>query len=145
VSSKARQQWQCINSPQAIVEGDPPDLPRDGYSDSARHFVHACLNKTPKLRPTYAALLQHPWLASLTKPTTITEEDEDEESASPQAGLSDLVSDPYAHAVDKEVAQWVVQALEKKKAGKMGKSVKPALHAAPLDAVQASATPPAKP
>lgn len=37
----------------AIVEGEPPDLPEDGFSEAARDFARGCLNKIPKLRPTY--------------------------------------------------------------------------------------------
>ncbi|KLU90643.1 hypothetical protein MAPG_10495 [Magnaporthiopsis poae ATCC 64411] len=32
----------------AIVEGDPPDLPAEGYSATARDFVRSCLNKEPQ-------------------------------------------------------------------------------------------------
>lgn len=45
----------------AIVDGDPPSLP-DSYSPNARKFVNQCLEKNPNRRPTYAKLLQHPWL-----------------------------------------------------------------------------------
>lgn len=112
---------------QAIVEGDPPDLPND-FSDLAKDFVRGCLHKIPKLRPTYALLLRHAWLAPLLKPPTISEEDEtaaegaDQESSGPPV-------------LDKEVADWVVASMERKRLGKMGSKAKPALHAAPLDAV----------
>lgn len=46
----------------AIVDGPPPKLPRDKYSSDAQDFVSACLQKIPERRPTYAALLEHPWL-----------------------------------------------------------------------------------
>jgi len=46
---------------QAIVHGDPPTLPR-GYSPAADDFVAACLRRIPEHRPTYAQLLQHPFL-----------------------------------------------------------------------------------
>jgi mitogen-activated protein kinase kinase len=117
---------------QAIVEGDPPDLPSDGYSDAARNFVSGCLHKIPNLRPTYAKLLQHAWLAPLVKPTTIVEEDEDEEA---MEAAEEVKSESATDVVDREVAEWVKQALEKRKLGKLGKNVKPALHAAPLNAV----------
>ena len=39
------------------------------------------------------------------------------------------------NVVDQEVAEWVLQAIEKRRLGKMAKAEKPALHAAPLDAV----------
>ncbi|QLQ78564.1 hypothetical protein HG537_0A08110 [Torulaspora globosa] len=46
----------------AIVDGPPPKLPRDKYSSEAQDFVSNCLQKIPERRPTYAALLEHPWL-----------------------------------------------------------------------------------
>merc|ERR1711939_1254085 len=89
----------------AIVNGDPPDLPKDGYSDAARNFVHGCLNKIPKLRPTYAMLLQHVWLAPLAKPEAIMEEEEDEAG---ELAASEAPKDPFddprlpADCLDKE-------------------------------------------
>ncbi|EGY21259.1 protein kinase wis1 [Verticillium dahliae VdLs.17] len=115
----------------AIVEGDPPDLP-EGFSSTARDFVKRCLNKVPKDRPTYAMLLQHPWLAPLSKPETIAEEAEEGEEADAVAdavGNMNLTSSTN----DEEVADWVKGVLEKKRLGKLGAgSLKPALHAAPL-------------
>ena len=74
-------------------------------------------------------LISHPWLAPLLKPPTIVEEDEEEElsenSSTPETSLT----------ADQEVAAWVISAKEKRKNGTLGKSAKPALHAAPLDAV----------
>ncbi|KAJ3051843.1 MAP kinase kinase Wis1 [Rhizophlyctis rosea] len=46
----------------AIVSGEPPDLPADKYSQECRDFVAKCLNKLPKDRPSYAELLNTPWL-----------------------------------------------------------------------------------
>jgi mitogen-activated protein kinase kinase len=46
----------------AIVQGDPPYLPEDNFSAECRDFVAQCLNKNPKNRPTYAQLLEHPFL-----------------------------------------------------------------------------------
>ncbi|KAL5117955.1 MAP kinase kinase Wis1 [Pleosporales sp. CAS-2024a] len=125
----------------AIVDGEPPDLPAEGYSDAARNFVRGCLNKIPNLRPTYAMLLQHAWLAPLAKPETITEEDEDEVVAAEEAEGGEAAGDKGApeaiEAVfDQEVADWVKGAIEKRKKGTMKRAEKPALHAAPLDAVQ---------
>lgn len=132
---------------QAIVDGEPPDLPPVGYSDQARNFVHGCLHKIPKMRPTYGMLLTHPWLTSLTKPAAIMEEDEDaeEEAAnapaivpvehSPDREDADTTPELPDNVIDQEVAEWVIAAIAKRKAGKLGKSEKPALHAAPLDAV----------
>lgn len=89
--------------------------------------------KIPKLRPTYAMLLQHQWLAPLLKPPTISEEAEEEAEAGGdvQASLEPV----DATTADKEVGDWVRGALERRRNGTMGKSAKPALHAAPLDAV----------
>ena len=114
---------------QAIVDGEPPDLPNDRFSEAARNFVRSTLNKIPKLRPNYATLLQHPWLAPLLKPPTISEEEED--FASERISQEVVASGAF----DKEVAQWVLSAMERKRNGTMGKKVKPALHAAPLDVV----------
>ncbi|KKY17371.1 putative map kinase kinase [Phaeomoniella chlamydospora] len=116
----------------AIVDGEPPDLPAEGYTEAARDFVRGCLNKIPKLRPTYAMLLRHAWLAPLMKPPTISEEDEEEEASEITNG------EPVPETADKEVGGWVTAALERRAAGRMGKSDKPALHAAPLDAVPGS-------
>lgn len=125
----------------AIVDGEPPDLPEDGYSDAARNFVRGCLNKIPNLRPTYAMLLQHAWLAPLAKPETITEEDEEEveaaiEAVGGEAAGDNAVPEPIDPVIDQEVADWVKGAIEKRKRGTMKRAEKPALHAAPLDAVQ---------
>lgn len=135
--------FRCIrtNNFKAIVDGEPPDLPPEGYSDAARNFVRGCLHKIPNLRPTYAMLLQHVWLAPLAKPDTITEEDEDEVVAAAEAEAGEAAGDkgtPEAIEVvfDQEVADWVKGAIEKRKKGTMKLSEKPALHAAPLDAVQ---------
>ncbi|KAF2497009.1 kinase-like protein [Lophium mytilinum] len=122
----------------AIVDGEPPDLPAEGFSAEARNFVHGCLNKIPKLRPSYAMLLQHAWLAPLVKPATIMEADEEEEElvAEDAASLGSVKPDEGAAVVDKEVADWVKAAIERRKNGTMGKGAqKPALHAAPLDAM----------
>lgn len=45
----------------AIVHGDPPSLPME-YSEVARDFVAGCLEKVASRRPTYAQLLEHPFL-----------------------------------------------------------------------------------
>jgi len=132
----------------AIVDGDPPDLPADTFSEVARDFVAGCLNKIPKLRPTYPMLLQHAWLAPLVKPETITEEDEEAAEVA-AANDEDIQQQPpppppeeaaagEGDFVDREVGEWVLGALERRKNGTMGKSAKPALHAAPLDAAVGS-------
>lgn len=122
---------------QAIVDGEPPELPAERYSEAARDFVKGCLNKIPKLRPTYAALLRHAWLMPLTKPPTISEDEEAEKLAEAGAEL-DGEMEPLPYTADKEVATWVKESLERKKAGKLVINEKPALHAAPLDAVPGS-------
>ncbi|ORZ09478.1 kinase-like domain-containing protein [Absidia repens] len=45
----------------AIVEEEPPALP-EHYSEEARDFISACLHKESSKRPTYAELLQHPFI-----------------------------------------------------------------------------------
>ncbi|KAJ3343502.1 hypothetical protein HDU93_008161 [Gonapodya sp. JEL0774] len=45
-----------------IVEGKPPELPSDRFSEECRDFVKKCLDKVPSRRPTYRQLLAHPWL-----------------------------------------------------------------------------------
>ncbi|CAG8972687.1 hypothetical protein HYALB_00010850 [Hymenoscyphus albidus] len=130
----------------AIVDGAPPDLPEEGYSELARDFVHGCLNKVPALRPSYSMLLQHGWLADLSKPATITEADEEEaENGGNAAG--ELPSDTLGPSgtEDEEVGNWVKNAIERKKKGLTGNAVKPALHAAPLDTVSPAASPLALP
>ncbi|KAL1641776.1 MAP kinase kinase Wis1 [Diplodia intermedia] len=130
----------------AIVDGDPPDLPAEGWSDAARNFVSGCLNKIPNLRPTYAMLIQHAWLAPLLKPETITEEDEEEAGEDDAAAGAPVDYTGKVAPEDPEVAQWVLDALEKKRTGKLAQSLKPALHAAPLDAVSSpQGTPSAEP
>jgi mitogen-activated protein kinase kinase len=116
------------------VDGEPPDLPADGYSPLARDFVRGCLNKIPKLRPTYSMLLAHGWLASLSKPTTISEEDEE---LAESLGAVELASEGGMdsgaggeNTYDKE-----------KRSGKMASATKPALHAAPLDSISPAASP----
>lgn len=99
--------------------------------------MKGCLNKVPKLRPTYAALLRHAWLTPLTKPPTISEDQEAEKLAEAGAEL-DGEMEPLPFTADKEVATWVKESLQRKKAGKLVINDKPALHAAPLDAVPGS-------
>lgn len=79
-------------------------------------------------------LLEHVWLAPMIKPGTITEEDE--EAAERGEEIVEQETTPlHTTAGDEEVAAWCVSAIERRRAGKMGKSIQPALHAAPLDAV----------
>ncbi|KAE8224749.1 hypothetical protein CF319_g2417 [Tilletia indica] len=49
---------------QAIVHGDPPQLPVKVYSDVAQDFVARCLEKVPARRATYGEMLHHPWLVA---------------------------------------------------------------------------------
>lgn len=133
---------------QAIVEGDPPDLPDEGYSASAKDFVRCCLNKIPAKRHTYPMLLQHPWIKALGKPETITEDAEAEDAAADDeladaAGAMSIAT-PSGHIGqgDYEVAEWVNSVLDRKKKGLLGDLAnKPALHAAPLDAVSPAGSP----
>ncbi|KIM45213.1 hypothetical protein M413DRAFT_24456 [Hebeloma cylindrosporum] len=46
----------------AIVHGDPPELPEERYSETARDWVSLCLRKDPEKRATYRELLSHPFL-----------------------------------------------------------------------------------
>ncbi|EJT71079.1 STE/STE7 protein kinase [Gaeumannomyces tritici R3-111a-1] len=125
----------------AIVEGDPPDLPAEGYSATARDFVRSCLNKNPRKRHTYPMLLAHPWLMPLAQPTTITEEAEDEDGSGVAEAASKIsLTDPLT-GCDEEVAKWVRDALDRKIRGDLPKSDKPALHAAPLDTVSPATSP----
>jgi len=75
------------------------------------------------------------WLAELIKPDTITEEDEDEEAvaAAESNGAVEPVDDEQF--VDKEVGTWVREQIQKRKEGRLNRHAKPALHAAPLDAI----------
>lgn len=128
----------------AIVEGEPPTLPAEGFSEIAHDFVRGCTNKVPLKRPTYAAMLKHPWLASLDKPVTITEEAEEGEEAehvAAQVGRMAL----HSGTDDEDVAEWVKSVLARKAAGGKGADPaddtaplakgRPALHAAPLHSV----------
>lgn len=141
ICNQIRQCSHFTDNFQAIVDGDPPDLPSEGYSDAARDFVSSCLHKIPKMRPAYAVLLRHPWLSTLMKPPTISEDEEAEAAA--EAGANTSLPplggvDSHPETADKEVADWVRTAIQRKLSGKMGKSEKPALHAAPLDAIPGS-------
>ncbi|EPS41301.1 hypothetical protein H072_4837 [Dactylellina haptotyla CBS 200.50] len=121
----------------AIVDGPPPDLPDEGFSPQARDFVKRTLHKIPKMRPTYAALLQHPWLAEMQQTQTITEEDEEEDA---EATIPQV--EPAPAPVTRgfpEVREWVVAQLKKREeklrnGGKWG-GAKPALHSVALDKV----------
>lgn len=88
-------------------------------------------------------LLLHPWIKSLSKPETITEEAEAEseamdndlaDAAAKQLSINEGSGDP-------EVAQWCQEVMERKKQGLQPASAeKPALHAAPLDSVSPAAS-----
>ncbi|KAI8976855.1 kinase-like domain-containing protein [Pilobolus umbonatus] len=45
----------------AIIDDDPPSLP-ESFSSEASDFVNACLQKDPHMRPSYADLLEHPFI-----------------------------------------------------------------------------------
>lgn len=96
-----------------------------------------------KLRPTYTALLASEWLGNLSKPETITEEDEEAQendaSAEAVAGVAQSVDVSHSNTEDSEIAAWVKEVLEKKANGQYGGvDGKPALHNAQLDAVVTS-------
>jgi mitogen-activated protein kinase kinase len=46
----------------AIIDDEPPSLPSDTFSAEAIDFVNSCLQKDPLKRPTYALLLEHPFI-----------------------------------------------------------------------------------
>ncbi|PMB68391.1 MAP kinase kinase PBS2 [Beauveria bassiana] len=134
----------------AIVDGEPPTLPGEGYSDTAHDFVKGCTNKVPLKRPTYAAMLKHPWLSSLSKPVTIAEEAEDGEEAeqvAAQVGQMTLSSGTD----DDEVAEWVRGELLRRATGQDAAGNdktptspaqgRPALHAVPLTSVSPLGSP----
>jgi mitogen-activated protein kinase kinase len=108
---------------------------------AAQDFVRSCLNKDPRKRPTYEKLLSLPWLASMSKIQTITEEAEDEDDID---GAVDAIDRLGLHSGtdDPEVAEWVKGVLDRKKAGLIKDSaMKPALHAAPLDSISPASSP----
>lgn len=125
----------------AIVEGEPPAMPEEGYSDTAKDFVRACLHKIPMKRPTYAMMLKHAWLKEFSKPQTITEEAEEGEEVEKVAeavGKIDLKSSTE----DAEVAEWVNNVLRRKREGLDSDGpMRPALHTAPLDTVSPISSP----
>ncbi|KAL1957489.1 hypothetical protein VTO42DRAFT_5952 [Malbranchea cinnamomea] len=125
----------------AIVKGDPPQLPDEGYSDEAKDFVNSCLNKNPSLRPSYARLLRHPWLAPLMEPPSEQGSASKPLSGAPASESSPSIADyptsPPVEIEDKEVADWVRDGLDRLMNGGQ-KKVRPPLHAVPLDAVPGS-------
>ncbi|PGH02785.1 STE/STE7 protein kinase [Helicocarpus griseus UAMH5409] len=116
----------------AIVHGDPPKLPEEGYSSEAKDFVQSCLNKNASLRPTYAMLLRHPWLSSLMQPP------EDTSVAETDGSDPSKLASSLHETEDEEVAAWVVDALDRHARGVMANQKRPALHAVALDAVPGS-------
>jgi mitogen-activated protein kinase kinase len=111
---------------QAIVEGEPPDLPTEGFSATARDFVKGCLNKRPNQRPTYAMLLNHAWIQPFSQPETIAEEaEEGEEAEAAAAAVGRLQLGLHE---DDVVAAWVKAALARNQGGPSAKATKPALH-----------------
>ena len=64
------------------------------------------------------------------------EEDEEEAEAAAENGELPQQNEPEGgNFIDKEVGEWVIEALDRRKRGVMGAAAKPALHAAPLDVV----------
>ncbi|KAK3330639.1 kinase-like domain-containing protein [Apodospora peruviana] len=130
----------------AIVEGEPPKLPEEGFSATAQDFVRSCLQKIPAKRHTYPMLLAHPWMKPLGRPATIAEEAEAEDAAADDelvdATGSLSLNSPTGLGGDSEVAAWVNSVLERKRKGLLkGIADKPALHAAPLDSVSPVGSP----
>ncbi|EEH50563.1 STE/STE7 protein kinase [Paracoccidioides brasiliensis Pb18] len=144
----------------AIVHGDPPELPEEGYSAEAKDFVQGCLNKIAALRPSYDLLLLHPWLSSLiqlpyyhhpSRRHRTTDGDNSADGVGMDMDIdmdmdigiganvdpSKCTSTPLETA-DGEVAAWVIDALDRRARGVMGKLERPALHAVALDAVPGS-------
>lgn len=82
-------------------------------------------------------LLQHAWLAPLVKPSTIAEEDEEAAEAGgdldQNLGILNPELEDEGGFVDREVGEWVIEMLDRKRRGVLGESQKPAGHAAPLD------------
>ncbi|RGP68067.1 ste ste7 kinase [Fusarium sporotrichioides] len=125
----------------AIVEGEPPAMPDEGYSDTATDFVRSCLHKIPKQRPTYAMLLKHPWLIDFTKPQTIAEEAEEGDEADKVAESVGKIA-LNSTTEDAEVADWVNGVLQKERDGlKVGGPLRPALHTVPLDSISPISSP----
>lgn len=56
----------------------------------------------------------------------------------PASGPSNNIYNIPPETADEEVAAWACEAMERRRDGKMGKKAKPALHAAPLNAVGTS-------
>lgn len=88
-------------------------------------------------------LLNHGWLAPLSKPPTISENDEEDlADGVDESGIGGETREKgWENSFDREVAEWVKSALERKKSGKMAERAKPALHAAPLDSISPAASP----
>lgn len=128
---------QIADTNQEIVHGEPPTLP-DEFSDNAKSFVRACLDKNPNNRPNYAQLLRHPWLTSLMEPPTTTPPADDEQSASSDQSAESSPQPSPNETEDPEVAAWVSSAIERRLHNLMGSPEKPALHAVALDAVGGS-------
>lgn len=134
----------------AIVHGEPPDLPTEGYSLLARDFVRSCLQKIPSKRHTYPMLLKHPWISSLSKPETITEDAEAEDAAAVDeladaTGALNLSGPTDGSGGDYEVAAWVKSVLDCKQKGLLQDAAeKPALHTAAFDKVALVASPKAE-
>lgn len=88
-------------------------------------------------------LLQHPWIKSLSKPETITEEAEAEVEATDNE-LADATAKQLSineGLGDSEVAAWANDVMDRKKKGLQPASIeRPALHAAPLDSMSPAAS-----
>lgn len=91
--------------------------------------MRACLDKSPKNRPSYNMLLRHAWLVPLMRPPPEAEAAAASESSEPGQ------DPPSSITEDKEVADWVHQQLQRRKDGLLHDVEKPALHAVALDKV----------
>ncbi|EFR04118.1 STE/STE7 protein kinase [Nannizzia gypsea CBS 118893] len=126
----------------AIVHGDPPTLPDEGFSPEAKDFVASCLQKNPAARPTYANLIRHVWVRKLMQPPTAAPDAAGAVEATGSAEPTEVkVPDAPDHntdTYDEEVAAWVRDALERRRTGQVNGKERPALHAVALDAVPKS-------
>lgn len=56
-----------------IPKNPPPQLEGDQFTPAFKEFVHLCLRKEPKERPSAKDLLRHPWIRRARRTTYLTE------------------------------------------------------------------------
>ncbi|KAL1302264.1 hypothetical protein AAFC00_002685 [Neodothiora populina] len=56
-----------------IPKNPPPQLEGDQFSSAFKDFIHLCLRKEPKERPSAKDLLRHPWIRRAKRTTYLTE------------------------------------------------------------------------